>query len=218
MDAGKIMTTQEELLDRLDESRERLLVSLEALPDEALVTPGVIGRWSIADLLSILTAWDAEVVTGLMRMEQGKRPERLLAAVDNPSAYNAERFQDAQGRDLDTVFEDFQGSRLHLEDWIGNLSDRALTDPRHYKPLGGVALGQLIAQATYEHEARYLPFLQSFADRWEPLEPTGQDLIEPATIGILNPDHLSDEAYGNGDAPWEYENDDDDDDDEIDFA
>ena len=33
---------------------------------EALVAPGVIGRWSIADLLSILTAWDADVVTGLV--------------------------------------------------------------------------------------------------------------------------------------------------------
>jgi hypothetical protein len=54
------MLTLEELLDRLDTARERTLMALEMLPDEALVQPGAIGRWSIADLLSILTAWDAE--------------------------------------------------------------------------------------------------------------------------------------------------------------
>ena len=58
------MFTLEDLLDRLDAARERTLVALEALPDEALTQPGVVGRWAIADLLSILTAWDAEVVTG----------------------------------------------------------------------------------------------------------------------------------------------------------
>ena len=65
------MFTLEDLLDRLDTARERTLVALEMLPDEALSQPGAIGRWSIADLLSILTAWDAEIVTGLMQLSNG---------------------------------------------------------------------------------------------------------------------------------------------------
>jgi hypothetical protein len=161
------MSALEDLLDRLDATRERTLVALEALPDEALVAPGVIGRWAVADLLSILTAWDAEVVTGLLRLKQGKPPERLLAAVANPDLYNAGRYQDAQGRDLEVIFEDFQGGRLHLEEWLTELSERALTDPGRYKALGGQSLGRLIARATYEHEARYLPFLTTFAARRE---------------------------------------------------
>jgi hypothetical protein len=161
------MSALEDLLDRLDAARERTLMALETLPDEALTQPGVIGRWSIADLLSILTAWDAEVVTGLMQLQGGKPPERLLAALRNPDIYNAQRYQDAQGRQLDVVFDDFQSSRLHLEEWLSRLSERALTDPRHYKALGGESLGRLIARATHDHEARYLPFLSTFAARWE---------------------------------------------------
>ena len=169
------MFTLEDLLDRLDAARERTLVALEALPDEALTQPGVVGRWAIADLLSILTAWDAEVVTGLMQLTNGKPPERLLAALRNPDIYNAQRYQDAQGRGLDAIFDDFQASRLHLEEWLSGLSERALSEPRHYKALGGEPLGRLIARATADHEARYMPFLTAFAQRWEKMEATSDE-------------------------------------------
>lgn len=207
------MTTHEDLLDRLDETRERLLVALEPLPDAALLTPGVIGRWSVADLLSILTAWDAEVVTGLLRLKQGKSPDKLLAALRNPDAYNAGRFEDAQGRDLDVIFDDFQGARLHLEDWLGEFSERALTDPRHYKALEGVALGRLIAQATYEHEARYFPFLQLFAERWEPPDESAEEMISLAGIDVLTTTRPADGGPSNGDSPWGHDGEEDDDDD-----
>ena len=181
------MSALEDLLDRLDDTRERTLIALEMLPDEALTQPGVIGRWAIADLLSILTAWDAEVVTALMQLQSGKPPERLLAALRNPDVYNAQRYQDAQGRTLDAIFDDFQASRLHLEEWLSNLSERALSDGRAYKALGGEALGRLIARATYQHEARYLPFLTTFAQRWEDAtaEEAPPDTIALSDIGIL---------------------------------
>ena len=189
------MLALEDLLDRLDAARERTLVALEALPDEALTQPGVIGRWAIADLLSILTAWDAEVVTGLMQLTTGKTPERLLAALRNPDIYNAQRYQDAQGRDLDAIFDDFQSSRLHLEEWLSGLSDRALTEPRHYRALGGEPLIRLIARATYDHEARYLPFLTTFAQQWEDTEEetggeirdtSGGELGETIPLGAID--------------------------------
>lgn len=204
------MAALEDLLDNLDAHRERTLMALEALPDGALVAPGVVGRWSIADLLSILTAWDAEVVTGLLRLQQGKPPEKLLAAVANPDRYNAGRYQDAQGRDLDVIFEDFQGARLHLEEWLSELSERALTDPRHYKGLGGVPLGKIIAQATHEHEARYLPFLTSYADRWEPeQEEDSAGFIPAATIDIPDPFPAVGLLSGSGNGLEETDDDDD---------
>ena len=206
------MSALEDLLENLDAFRERTLMALETLPDEALVVPGVIGRWSIADLLSILTAWDAEVVTGLLRLQQGKAPDNLLAAVANPDLYNAGRYQDAQGRDLDVIFEDFQGARLHLEEWLGELSERALTDPRHYKGLGGVPLSKIIAKATYEHEGRYLLFLTTYADRWEPEDEGEPDLITLADIGLIDTIYADGLLSSNGGGPEEH------DDDELDDA
>lgn len=207
------MSALEDLLDALDAARERTLIALEMLSDEALVAPGVVGRWSVADLLSVLTAWDAEVVTGLLRLQQGKPPEKLLTALADPNRYNAARYEDAQGRDLDVIFEDFQGARMHLEEWLGELSERALTDPRHYKSLGGTSLGKFIARATYEHEARYLPFLSIYATRWEAeqgFDDSDDDaMIDVSGIEIIHADGL---LSSNGDGPEELH------DDEIDDA
>ncbi len=201
------MSALEDLLDQLDAARERTLMALETLPDEALAQPGVVGRWAIADLLSILTAWDAEVVTALMQLHNGRTPERLLAALRNPDIYNAQRYQDAQGRTLDSIFDDFQTSRLHLEDGLSRLSERALTNPRHYNALAGESLGRLVARATYLHEARYLPFLTAFADRWEDAEPPAVIPLDDISLGTG--------ALGlpgtNGDANMTFPEDDDDD-------
>ncbi len=203
------MSTLEDLLDDLDASREETLIALESLPDEAFMMPGIIGRWSVADLLSILTAWDAEVVTGLLRLKQGKPPEKLLEAVATPGRYNAARFQEAQGRDLDVIFKDFQGARLHLEEWLGELSERALSDPRHYKALGGVALNDIVAKATYEQEARYLPFLTTFAERWEPEPEDAPQTISPADIEVMATDTPGGLSTGNGVSPEEPDENDD---------
>jgi len=208
------MSALEDLLDQLDAARERTLIALETLPDEALTQPGVIGRWAIADLLSILTAWDAEVVTGLLRLQQGKPPEKLLAAVANPNLYNAARYQDAQGRDLEVIFEDFQGARLHLEEWLSELSEKALSDPKHYKTLGGVSLGKIIAKATYEHEARYMPFLVSYAEAWEseaefdepgadPEDAETEPIVTLADIILIDAVYADDLLSPNGDGPEE---------------
>ena len=158
--------TKDDLLDQLDSTRERLLVALEYVPDETLMEPGVIGDWAIADLLSLLTAWDAEVVTGLMRLKQGKTPDRLLAALSNAPAYEAERLVENEGRDLDSIFEDFQGARVHLEDWIERFSDKALTEPGHFKALGNRSLMGLIIAATSARESFFLPQLEELGRAW----------------------------------------------------
>lgn len=48
------MADLETLLDHLDSGRERLLVAIEPLPDEALLAPGAYGLWSAATCLQIV--------------------------------------------------------------------------------------------------------------------------------------------------------------------
>lgn len=167
------MSTVEQLLNELDTVREQLLVAIEPLPDEALLQPGAAGGWSIADILVNLTVWESELVTGLMKIDQGRKPGRLLAALAKPEEYNQQRYTENINRDLNRVFDDLIKVRLELEEWLEMFSDRQLTDKKRYQYFNGRSLSHIVRQITLENERRYLPDLQRFADAWEKAESSG---------------------------------------------
>lgn len=166
------------LQEQLDDVRVRLLESIAALPDEVLLEPNVVGQWSIADVLAHLVNWEAELVTALMRIDQGKRPTRLLNALADREAYNAARYEEVKGRDLDAIFDDLQGVRAKMEEWIEEFSEMELEDPDRYDWLEGQALWELIAETSFEHEAEHIPEIERFAERWlaENDEAEGEDI------------------------------------------
>ena len=157
----------EKLLDALDSSRERLLIALDELPDEALTTPQTVGRWSVADLLVQQTAWESELVTGLMRISQGKKPARLLAALNNAEEYGRLRYEENKGRDLDRIFDDLPQVRVQVEEWLEEFSEKQLSKKGHFAWLKNRSLADLIAELTYEHELRYLPQVEALAQKWQ---------------------------------------------------
>ena len=157
------MTVADELIDKLDSTREDLLVALSDLSDDALMQSHAIGKFSIADVLVNITTWEAELVTGLMRIDQGKKPTALLAAIGNRKAYNQKRFEENKGRNLDLVFDDLQQVRVQLESWLEMFSEKMLMDKKRYKWFNGRSLSQIIEEVTFANEARYMPLISSYA-------------------------------------------------------
>ncbi|MDX1662768.1 MAG: DinB family protein [Candidatus Promineifilaceae bacterium] len=170
------------LVERLDEVRVRLLEALAPLPDEALTYPGVIGEWSIADVLAHLVNWEAELVTAFHKIDQEKRPGRLLQALKDRDRYNAERFAEMKGRDLERIFDDLQDVRAKVEEWLEEFNDKQLKSPGYYDWLSGRPLWKLIAEVTYEHEASHLEEIEAFADRW--LEEEAESTISLTEIEV----------------------------------
>ncbi|MCB9421298.1 MAG: ClbS/DfsB family four-helix bundle protein [Ardenticatenaceae bacterium] len=154
------------ILDQLDSSRERVLTAIEMLPDEALVEAGAVGKYSVADLLALQAAWEAELVTGLMRLNQRKKPEQLLAALARPDVYDAERYTEFAGRDLDLIFDDLQQVRMQLETWLEEFSERDLMGRNRYEWFGGKSLKQVILGVCTEQEAAYVADLERFSQQW----------------------------------------------------
>jgi len=157
---------RDEILDELDRVREELLVTIEPLPDEALLEPGVMGEWTMADILAHLVAWESEMVTALLRIDQGKTPARLVDAFDDVDGYNALRYEENKGRDLDRIFEDLIGVRVQLEEWLSEFSDKELNDPKRYPWSKGLPLWHIIAENSFRHEEEHLPGIRAFAQRW----------------------------------------------------
>ena len=152
--------------EQLDEVRVRLLEALSPLPDEAMSKPGMVGEWSIADVLAHFVNWEAELVTALNRIDQGRKPGRLLEAMQDRGAYNAERMAETRGRDLDRIFGDLQAVRVQLEEWLEEFSTQELEQPGRVPGAKNMPLWRLIAAASFEHEASHLPELEAYAEAW----------------------------------------------------
>ena len=175
------MTTLELLLDTLDDSRERLLVAIEPLDDEALLEKNVVDEWSISDVLTNITAWESELVTGLMKLDQNKRPGKLMDALADPAAYDRAFTNAMQDRDLDQVFEDLQLVRIQVEDWLSEFSERDLTNPKRFRGLDGRTLRSVIAQTPYPREEKFLPAIEAFSQVWYRAHETMTDNTIPLT-------------------------------------
>ncbi|MDT8305340.1 MAG: DinB family protein [Anaerolineae bacterium] len=169
------------LQEQLDDVRVRLLESLATLPDEALLAENAVGAWSLADVLVHFVNWEAELVTALNKIDQGKTPGALLRAMADRDAYNAARYAEMKGRDLDRIFDDLQGVRGQLEEWLEEFSERGLEDPERYPALKGKPLWKLIAENSFEHEAAHLPAIEAFAEQWALDNP---DMITPDEIEV----------------------------------
>ena len=176
------------LEEKMDEVRERLLVAVDALPDEALLKPKTIGQMSVADVLAHLVVWEAELVTGLMKIDAGKKPTRLLDAIANKTKYNARRQQESVGRDLDRIFDDLMGVRRQLEIWLARFSEKQLADSRRYKYLQGKPLWQLIKANSFGHEQEHLPAIEAFSQAWLDAEDASEGAIFLDEIEVLSHD------------------------------
>jgi len=179
---------REQLEQRLDETRERLLVAIDPLPDEALQQPATVGDWSIAAVLAHLTVWEAELVTGLMRIRDGRKPGRLLAAAAGREAYNSARHVENQERDLDRIFDDLFQVRRQLERWLVRFKNGELSKPGQFDWLKKGTLADLVSEFSWQHEDAHLAALEAFSAAWLDAEAAAD---APPTIGLGDIEVLS---------------------------
>jgi uncharacterized damage-inducible protein DinB len=186
------MSTLEFLLDALDERRERLLVAIEPLDDEALLQKNVVGEWSISDVLTNLTAWESELVTGLLKLNQNKRPVKFMEALADPAGYDSAFYGAMQDRDLNQIFEDLQLVRVQLEDWLSEFSEKDLTNRNRYRGLDGRTLRGVIAEATYKREDMFLPAIEAFSQAWFDAQEPADNVIPLTLVDTLTIDDHED--------------------------
>lgn len=91
------MTPEQERVDRLlkalDGSWAAFNTSFADLSDEQLAEPGVVGAWSVKDIMAHVTVWEHEALTHLPMIAQGGRPPTYAVAHGGIDAFNAKMEQ-----------------------------------------------------------------------------------------------------------------------------
>ena len=150
---------KDELLAAMQASRAELQAALAGLTEEQMQDPGVMGDWTVKDLLSHLTAWEAEAVTLLAKARTGKQhpASRRQKEIDE---LNARWYKENKSRPLERVLADHAGVRKQMLRQLEGLSDAELNQPRPW--LKNQALLEWVKGDTFEHEAEHLPFLRAW--------------------------------------------------------
>ncbi|MGH2625323.1 MAG: ClbS/DfsB family four-helix bundle protein [Anaerolineales bacterium] len=163
--------TRAELRRELERSRSELEKGIEGLGEAELLQPGVVGAWSVRDVLQHLSIWEAETIQLILGFRRGGRPpsDRFSEGVD---ALNAKWHAATRHRPLDRVLADFHAVRKQTLKQIEDLTEDELSRPSHFPWLEGRPLAQWIAEDTYLHEREHAGQIRSWRERLAPPAPT----------------------------------------------
>ena len=146
---------QQELIQALEDGRERFLDVVEGLPDAGWVEGGVVGEWSVKDILAHLSRWEAELIALLYQAGLGRKPTTAQFSSASEDTLNAKWYLESKDRPLERILTDFEGVREQTIRRVQTIVDADLTDPKRYPWLKGKPLADWIASDSIEHEAEH---------------------------------------------------------------
>ena len=156
--------TKQEMLKRIQKEREAFEAVLEGLTPEQMTAPGVMGEWSVKDILGHIAMWESRLVTILYSNERDVPPKMLHGQVE-VDKLNAESYAEQRERPLDRVLADFHAVHAQLLKRLDKLADRDLSDPKRFKWMEGEPLEKLVAGDTFEHYAEHRSMIQAWQNR-----------------------------------------------------
>jgi hypothetical protein len=147
--------TKDEILNALEDEREKFLDTIENLSDEAMQEPGVVGEWSVKDILFHLSMWEGEMVRMLWQAIQGQTPTTRQFTQVSVDETNAAWQQNSQTRPLENVLQDYHAVRQQTFRRVMPFTDQDLNDPQRFPWLKGRPLWEWIASDSFEHEEEH---------------------------------------------------------------
>lgn len=153
---------KQELINELMSARAELVEALAGLtPDHMLIT-GVVGLWSIKDVLAHLGAWESEVVTALNQVQNKRMPS--LLRIDDIDEWNEEQYRVNVRRPLEVIQTDFEGVHRMLVRMIQDFDERSLLDNRRYAWMEGEPLWYLIEENVTLHEREHAAEIRAWRE------------------------------------------------------
>lgn len=148
-----------DLLAALNDVRAQLRAVTAGLEPAQLEAPGVVGDWSVKDVLAHLTACEVDMLTRVGKARRGltpRPPPKTSAAID---AQNARWAAEMRARPLDRVLADLDGARQQTVRLVETLNEADLAAAPKWL---GMSLAEYIGGDTCEHEAEHVAQLRAW--------------------------------------------------------
>lgn len=150
------MSTMTDLLASLSRQRVALLDAIKDLPDDFLDRKGVVGEWSIKNVLGHLVAWESAVTDFLPeRVATGVRPAIFALIGDDEDGWNAREVASREHLTPREQLEEFERTRQELLQTLRSLGEETLKHEHPWKGWDGtVAAYVLDSVGGHEDEHR----------------------------------------------------------------
>ena len=143
-----------ELLERIEHARRQFLDGIGSLSADQLESPGVVGLWSIRDIVAHFIAHEQ---FALEELRQALRGEDNLAQAQNLAWFNERAVNRWRTQTAASTFQAWELSCRQIQSELSQLSEA------EYDPSGdlvqrlGDSVDGAFANNTYEHYLEHLP-------------------------------------------------------------
>lgn len=141
------------MLANIQTERRRLEKNLTSLTDEEMIEPGVIGEWSIKDILAHLIDWEQRFLgwyqAGLRgEVPQTPAPDLTWSDLDQ---LNQQIYADNKDRSLSSIIADFKISYNQVLETVHAMPEEDLFTAGRYEWTGNSILVAYILANTANH-------------------------------------------------------------------
>jgi hypothetical protein len=124
---------RQRLLERIDTAWQQFQDSYADLPDERLMEPGVIGDWSVKDIIAHVTWWEEEALTHLPLIVAGGRPTRYSQTYGGIDAFNALMHERKRNLSLAAVRAEADDTHQRLIGYIESVPEDLLASETRFR-------------------------------------------------------------------------------------
>jgi DinB family protein len=136
----------------LEAGRRALLELIASVPEAILDRKGVVGDWSIKNVLAHLAAWDLVVAQALPeRLATGQTPEVLKLITADEDAWNALQVDEGEELTPEDQLAEFEWTRSVLLQYLRSLDDATLAKRAPWQGWDDT-LAEYIMQGVGAHE------------------------------------------------------------------
>ena len=150
-------STRETLLQTIETRWEELGESVEGLSDAQMVAPGVVGDWSVKDILAHITTWELESLKHLPEIAAGKPQQRYKDVYGGLDAFNALKFAENRERSLEEVRSRFGKTHRRLLDFLDTVPDELLHSRERFR--------SRLRWDTYSHYPMHAEHIRAWRER-----------------------------------------------------
>ena len=146
-----------QLLNRIAATWEDFTSSYAGLPEAERLDPGVIGEWSVRDVITHVTTWEEETLMLLPRIMRGQRTPRYSSTYGSIDAFNDLMMQRKRDLSLQQVLEAQQATHARLLAFLDQVPEEQFASETRFR--------RRLRLDTYSHYPEHAEAIRTWRSR-----------------------------------------------------